>query len=317
MNLQAKDKKILNELEMNARISQTQLAKKVGLSKQVVNYRIENLEKEKIIQGYNAIIDLNTLGKTIYVVYLKLIKISTSEEQDWIEKIEKHKNVMATGKNFGEWDLTIVIQAKNNQELESTIKNLTKNREKQIKQKLITSEIESTYLKTKFFGESTKKFSTSKKQEEKNLDEKDLQILAELAKNCRKSLVELAEKVEMSANGVKNKIKNLEKEKIIIGYKTKINFEKLDFLHFRVFLHLQDSDEQDEEKIKKFLSNQANIESISKYLGYADLEFRCYAKNIIEFYTQISKIKDAFKEKILEINSVINFKWESINYFSD
>ena len=75
MELDLKDKKILTELEMNARIPHSELGKRIGLSKQVIKYRIEKLEKGKYIQGYNALIDLERLGETIYVVYLKLIKL--------------------------------------------------------------------------------------------------------------------------------------------------------------------------------------------------------------------------------------------------
>ena len=47
--LDLKDKKILNEIEMNARITHAELAKKLKTSKQVVKYRIKNLEKQNIV----------------------------------------------------------------------------------------------------------------------------------------------------------------------------------------------------------------------------------------------------------------------------
>jgi len=47
--LDVKDKKILSILSANSRIPLTQLAKKVGLSRDAVNYRIKNYEKNGII----------------------------------------------------------------------------------------------------------------------------------------------------------------------------------------------------------------------------------------------------------------------------
>ncbi|MBU4308384.1 MAG: winged helix-turn-helix transcriptional regulator, partial [Nanoarchaeota archaeon] len=44
-----KDERILLELISNSRIPINQLAKKVGLSREVVNYRLKNLAKQKII----------------------------------------------------------------------------------------------------------------------------------------------------------------------------------------------------------------------------------------------------------------------------
>ena len=67
--LNLKDKKILYELEKNARVTISDIAKKVGLSKQLVSYKIKRLEEERIIEGYHAIIDTSKLGYTTYRVY--------------------------------------------------------------------------------------------------------------------------------------------------------------------------------------------------------------------------------------------------------
>ena len=50
--LDLKDRKILYHLDLNCRQSNAQIGKKVGLSKQVVDYRIRRMEDERIIIGY-------------------------------------------------------------------------------------------------------------------------------------------------------------------------------------------------------------------------------------------------------------------------
>lgn len=318
MVLDLKDRKILSELEMNARINVASLGKKVGLSKQVVMYRIKKLEDSKIIQGYNALVDVTRLGQTIYVVYLRLVQISSAIERQWSEKIVNHSNILAVGKNAGDWDLTIVIRAENNQEFDKIFKEITLGKSDKIKDKLITSEIESTYFNTKLIhGVKREEVSTSDIQKLAGIDDKDEKIVNFLSENCRITLLKLSEKIGMSANGVKNKIKNLEKKGVIIGYKTKINYEKLGYLHFRVFIHLARFDKERYEKIKSFLKLKGNVESVSRYVGYADVDFRCYSKNLLELYELISEIKDKFIKDIIEINSMPIFGWEKIKYFSE
>jgi Lrp/AsnC family transcriptional regulator, leucine-responsive regulatory protein len=317
INLDLKDKKIISELEMNARIPHSELAKKVRLSKQVVKYRIERLEKENIIQGYNALVDIARLGQTIYVVYLKIIKISSENEKKWIEDIDKNPSILAVGKNAGHWDLTIVIRARNNQELDEVFKKISLGKQENIKEKLITSEIESYYFNTKLLINAVNlEAITANLQENIKIDEKDSRIIDELSGNCRISLLELSEKVKMSPNGVKNKIKNLENKKIIICYKTKINYEKLGYLHFRVFLHLNKFTNEVYKKIKDFLKARGNVESVSRYMGYADIDFRCYSKNLEEFYRMVSEIKDNFLQNIMEVDSIPIFRWEKIKYYT-
>ena len=55
------DRKLLYELNWNARQTHTKLAKKMHISKQVVRYRIKQLEKKGIIMSYHAVIDWRKL----------------------------------------------------------------------------------------------------------------------------------------------------------------------------------------------------------------------------------------------------------------
>ncbi|MFH1521602.1 MAG: AsnC family transcriptional regulator [archaeon] len=316
MKLDLKDKKILSELEMNARISFAELGKKVGLSKQVVKYRIQKLESENIIQGYNALVDVSRLGEVIYVVYLKLVQISSIQEKEWMNSMSKSPNVLAVGKNAGHWDLTVAMRCANNKELDEVLKKITSGKSDKIKEKLITSEIESSYFSTELLFEGNKyEAVTSDTQDNIELDEKDKKIIHYLSENCRISLLDLSDKIKMSPNGVKNKIKNLENKKIIIGYKTKINYEKLGYLHFRVFLHLNGWTKELCDDIKSFLKSEGNVESVSRYMGYADIDFRCYTKDIGELYNLVSKIKDKFLKEVIEIDSMPIFGWEKIEYY--
>lgn len=55
--LDALDNKILTELEKNARATYSEIGNEVGLSRVAVKNRIENLEKNGIIQGYKTVIN--------------------------------------------------------------------------------------------------------------------------------------------------------------------------------------------------------------------------------------------------------------------
>ena len=57
IKLDLKDRKILYELDLDARQPLTQIGKKVGLSKDVVSYRMKKLQDEGIIKNYYTVID--------------------------------------------------------------------------------------------------------------------------------------------------------------------------------------------------------------------------------------------------------------------
>ncbi len=56
------DKKIIFELQKNGRLSNFEIAEKVGLSPSPCLRRIKNLEKNKVISGYTAIVDEELFG---------------------------------------------------------------------------------------------------------------------------------------------------------------------------------------------------------------------------------------------------------------
>lgn len=315
MKLDLKDKKILTELEMNARMPLSELAKKVRLSKQVITYRVDKLKKENIIQQFYAIIDMAKLGLTPYVIYFKFHHLSSQNELKWIKDINKDSSVLASGKNAGQWDLTILIQAKNNNEVDEILNRITANKKDKIQKITITSQIEADYFNLRLLYNKTTKEAITKGGEIIDIDEKNNKLLQELAKNCRQSLIELSKKIKLSPNGVKERIKGLEKKKIIVGYRTKINYQKLGYLHFRVFLHLKNMNPNLYSRLKVFLKDKGNVESVGRFIGYADFDFRCHVKTIVDLYQLISSIKDNFINEVISIDSVINFGWESINYY--
>lgn len=60
-----------------------------------------------------------------------------------------------------------------------------------------------------------------------NLDDLDLEIIAELQKDCRTPLQDIARRVGHPPSTVHYRVKRLEKEKIIDGYYAKINPERI------------------------------------------------------------------------------------------
>ena len=61
------DRKILDILQRQGRISMTDLAEQIGLSTSPCSERVRRLERDKVITGYHARVDPAALGKTLLV----------------------------------------------------------------------------------------------------------------------------------------------------------------------------------------------------------------------------------------------------------
>lgn len=71
------DRHIIDLLQRNARMSNTELGKQIGLSQSAVTARIQKLEENGVISGYHARINARLLGMEIAA----LIRIKTTHAQ--------------------------------------------------------------------------------------------------------------------------------------------------------------------------------------------------------------------------------------------
>ncbi len=110
MNLDYIDIKILEALQRNARLSNIDLAQKVGLSPSPCLRRVKRLEKEKYISHYSAVIDQNLVGLPVNV----FIQVSLSKQDEdslaiFENKIVKSKEVMEAYLMTGDSDYLLRV----------------------------------------------------------------------------------------------------------------------------------------------------------------------------------------------------------------
>ncbi len=85
-NIDRTDRKILEILQRQGRISMTELAEQIGLSTSPCTERVKRMEREGVITGYHAKLSPVALGKTLLVfIEIKL----ASKSDDVFEKVRK------------------------------------------------------------------------------------------------------------------------------------------------------------------------------------------------------------------------------------
>ena len=120
MSLNSKDSELLRCLNKNGRASQRELAATTGVALGTVNSHIKNLEKEKIIKGYNAHIDPEKIGFTLTAIIN--LRITKGKIMDLQATIAKHPRVFGVYDVTGEWDSLVLARFKDREEMDSFIK---------------------------------------------------------------------------------------------------------------------------------------------------------------------------------------------------
>jgi len=110
------DRSILKFLQQDCRISLDVLAKKVGVPKSTLHYRIKRLEKEGVIDGYYAKVDPLKLGYDYVAVILVKARYGPHYHEKLGKKIAKISGVWGVYYVLGEYDFIVLIRARDRED---------------------------------------------------------------------------------------------------------------------------------------------------------------------------------------------------------
>jgi len=148
-------------------------------------------------------------------------------------------------------------------------------------------------------------FETGGKAIQKELDSTDRELLILLTKNARATLQELGKKLGLSWKAIDYRIKNLEKDKTIVGYRANIDYKKFGYSNNKVLLYLQNLTREKESELVSYLKSLKNCIWVIKYVGKSDLEFEVLVKNREEFFFIMMAIREKFKNLIRSYDQFI------------
>lgn len=114
------DKRILAELQQDGRMTNVDLAAKVGLTAPPCLRRVRALEEARVIEGYHAALNSGLLGYTITVFVMVSLK---SQAEDDLCAFEKHVAALEPVREChmlnGEIDFILKVVARDLQEFQS------------------------------------------------------------------------------------------------------------------------------------------------------------------------------------------------------
>lgn len=128
MKLDQTDKQILNLLQENARITNVELASKVGISPPAMLERVKRLEKNGLINKYVAVINPDKIGKNIIaIISVWLSAHQLSSIDSFTKQINKFEEVLECYHIAGEEDFILKVMVNSIKDVESfLLKKLTK-----------------------------------------------------------------------------------------------------------------------------------------------------------------------------------------------
>lgn len=297
------DKRIIFELERNARISDVKLAKIVRKSKDAVRYRVNKLEQQKIILGYKTWIDFAKVGYSTCTFYLNLLNLPDKKEK-LISEIKNDKKTYWIGVAEGSWNIGVSYFIKSGEEIFNLKHNLLSKYKDIILDIKITNLVSvSVHEKNFLINEKTNLTTFTEKVENVELDETDKKILGELYWNATENVVNIAENIKTTIDIVRNRVKRLEQQKIIVRYSAIIDYHKVGYEFYKSFIYLKKISEKTLEEINNYVKNSYVMINLVKQIASWDLEIVSFARNFAEYNIAVSAFTKEFSENIQKIET--------------
>ncbi len=303
VELDLKDRKIVSELDRNSRQTYQEIARKVRLSKDAVFYRIKRLEREGVIERYQTLIDVGRLGYTSFRIFYKLQNTTSKTEEEIVDFLKKQRIVVWMTTIEGYWDINTWILCRNVSELEDFWRRFTSKYLNYLADKQLSIFTDITYYSRAHMLEGKQneiefKFVTAPGEQE--VDDTDIRILQKLNLNARMPILEIAKSVGLSAKQVSHRIRNMERKKVIVGYRTMFNLERLGLLHYHLNIKVKNLKKEKEAAFRSFCFRHPNILYSHYSICGPDLEIDIEVESVEKLRGIIQEIKDNFSSIIQE-----------------
>ncbi|MBI3334451.1 Lrp/AsnC family transcriptional regulator [Candidatus Pacearchaeota archaeon] len=272
------DQRILTLLCMNARLPLSKIAELLKLSRQSIEYRIRVMQKEHLLAGSRAVINIKKLGYQSYHYFLTVH--NEASEKELIHRCREHDHVNVLISYSGQWNYELSIMARHPAEAQKHFLELIKELVivdyvstillDTIKASVLPSIVSERVPSLKYIRNDpsfSKHFSLH--EIDYKIDEKDLAILYILSQDAQLSIAEVSKKLHLSRDTLAYRIKKLIRSRYILEFRPVIDYSVLSLSVQTVLLKANRATIEDE-KFRRYLKEQNSVLWATEVFGSWD-----------------------------------------------
>jgi len=289
------DRKIMYELDLDARGSASQIARRLRKSKETVNFRINRLVSAGYIKAFYSILNTSLLGWTYYKLYVKFKDMAPAKEKEFFGYLSRQPHVAYLARLEGFYDCVFLVMARGLPQMLLFMAPFMKRYGDYIAQKDLVTFISAHRFNQKFLFAGTRRedWTYSPELGSYELGEPDRKILSVLSNNARASLVEIASKASLDPATVNYRLKKLEKDGAILAYVTAPDFDKLGLQFVQINISMKDPSFS--KKVISFFDSTNRCLYAGELLGKFDIMIEIH----VESGQQLRGILCSFREKFV------------------
>ena len=311
MDLNTRQKQLLELLSINCRFSNKDIAKSLRCSEDAVEYQIKKLIEEEKLASFSVQFDYNLLGYTHYHLLIRVKDLNIK-----YDSLSKIKEIISINSSYGKYDLQLIALVKNKDELEKVIKEIKKIIDLQ---DLAIAEFHS-YIKkftnilppinvnvkipsnrrNKIYILNTKEYSLSEDRSPVKLDKIDSKIISIILKNPRVKFSELSEKTGINQETIRYRVNGYVQRKFIMNFGFLHDFQKYGLYTTQLLVNLREVSKE----LKDFLNRNSHVFYSARLIGTYSAVIYIVSKDPLELGERLKEIRRIIGDDLLNMDLI-------------
>jgi DNA-binding Lrp family transcriptional regulator len=317
-DIDLKDRRILFELDRDARLSCAQLGKRIGVSTEVARYRLKKLEDNGIIASYQTAANYARLGLLHFKICLRFNGIPLKTEEDIYSVLKPVPQIIWIVKCEGDWDCIISCTVETLTQMGKLLERVQSAAHPHLHTRAVSITTKVWWFPRSYLVGSKDrhaKITSGLGEQAAVVDETDIALLKVLAKDARRSAVAIAEETGLGVKAVTTRIKKMLQTGAINNFRLVIDYEKLGIRFYKTLISLKNPEERRLQQLIETINMNPNVVFNLHVIGEWSLEPEFEFENPDEFPKVRQQLLDEFSDIISDIRTVDVLKEYKYTFF--
>lgn len=308
------DRRIARELDGNSRRPISELARRLKLGRDIVEYRIDRLKSEGVIRRFVAAINPYSLGLTIYKTYFRL-EVRPDSSQSLFAKLKKYPNIIWLAESDGAWDFMVGVIARSPSDYYSIQARLFAQLGSSVMASETSTVVETSIYQRMFGLEKleTGKMSLATTASEYALESFENRLLSALADDARLPVSTLAERLNSTPDIVRHRLQRLETAGVISGYRLDIGLQELGLVFVKAMIQLREWSLAELLRLESFCAQSHKVIYFIRQVGSFAVELELEVESYVTYYRFLDEMKRKFPRMVGFTETVFlrdeNYHW--------
>ncbi|RME30956.1 Lrp/AsnC family transcriptional regulator [Candidatus Woesearchaeota archaeon] len=315
-NLRRAEELLLRVLERDARSQLSVVGRRHRISQQQLSYSLGALERKGILHSLYTVIDYSKLNVLNFRVYFRVNYIAEARMKQLLSALNREPHTSFIASCGGRYDLICTFLAENPSQFNKTLRSIIAAFPEQLQNYTVLTTVVNRYFGRKYLLKDQpveEIYGGDRKAEA--LDATDLAVLAELATNARKSSVAIAKKLKVTPKTVINRMRSLEKRRVIRCYRPLIDMEKLGGALSLLTIRYLNSPAEAQDELVKALKVHPRVVWITKTFGEWDIELAVETDSEQQLRKLERELRERFAQLIQTMDRIPIYQVHKLTYF--